>query len=351
LNQLNLKNFEYSLPDSLIAQNPIPFRDHSRLMIVSRSANYPNRNMLFKDIVTLLHPDDLLILNNVRVTPVRLFANRQSGGVVEIFLLDPLLGVDSEVLISPARRIKVGEVISLGNSWQLKVTDRIGEKFKVKITGKGNLNDFLDSKGLMPVPPYIHREKKSVDYRRSIDFERYQTVYAEKSGAIAAPTAGLHFTNDLLLQIKKKGVQVVFLTLYVGWGTFKPIDSNNIEEHKMGAELFEINQAAAENIRQARSIGKRLIAVGTTTTRALESWINISPELSPMALTKTDLFIKPGYEFKMVQGLITNFHLPKSTLLILVSTFSDRKRILEAYTEAIHLKYRFYSYGDAMFIA
>ncbi len=339
-----LSDFDYILPPDRIAQEPPLHRIDSKLMIVS-DASTPIIHAHFKDLIDYLRPGDVLVLNDVRVIPARLYAHRAGGGRVEVMILDGWKGSSTRVLMRPARRIRVDEQLFFQEGWRLRVLRRIGQAFDVEFSGDGNFDRFLETQGATPLPPYIHRNPE--DARKPIDAERYQTVFAQFAGAVAAPTAGLHFTHELLDRIRSKNIDVAFLTLFVGWGTFKPVVTDTITDHRMDEEFYRIGQAAADLIRTARG-QRRIIAVGTTTTRALESWYLSDPDLGAVDLRSTDVFIYPGFHFNMIDALITNFHLPKSSLLMLVSAFAGRERILDAYRLAIESNYRFFSYGDAM---
>lgn len=337
---MDLASFDYNLPKELIAQYPSERRDSSRLLVLHRKTK-EIEHRVFKDIVEYFSKGDLVLLNDTKVVPARLYGRKEeTGGRVEALVLNAgekfkVKGERSEyeVLLKPARGCRVGSRLIFGDG-RLKATlDRIenGRRF-LRFECNGDLEELLDEFGEMPLPPYIKRDNVA------LDSERYQTVYAAKKGAVAAPTAGLHFTKDLLGQIAKKGVDVDYITLHVGYGTFKPVKCEDITGHKMEKEYFQIDNKVIEKI---NSLKPRTVAVGTTTCRALETL---------KAKGWTDLFIYPPYEFKVVNALLTNFHLPRTTLLMLVSAFCGRELLLQAYKEAIDKKYRFYSYGDAMLI-
>ena len=358
---MKLSDFYYDLPKELIAQYPVKKRDESRLLVLHKNTE-TIEHRIFKDIVEYLNPGDLLILNNTKVLPARLIGRKETGGKVEALVLNPLTlpsppmgereGVrgEYEVLLKPARGCRAGSKITFGDGELRAEVARIenGRRF-LQFDCNGNLGNMLNKLGQMPLPPYIKRD--TVDS----DAERYQTVYAVKDGAVAAPTAGLHFTKKLLEDISKKGIDVEYVTLHVGYGTFKPVKSEDIREHKMEKEYFEIDNNVIEKLNKKNG---RVIAVGTTSARVLESFYVYAGEgLKPSPATGwTDLFIYPGYKFKAVDGLLTNFHLPKTTLLMLAAAFcgvgavSDRSLLFKVYEEAIKERYRFYSYGDAMLI-
>jgi S-adenosylmethionine:tRNA ribosyltransferase-isomerase len=328
---LKLADFDYSLPKELIAQFPLKLRDRSRLMIVDRAKN-SIEHKLFSDIVDYFLPGDALVLNDTKVLPCRIRAKRQTGGKAEIFLLGRIKGRVFKALLKPGR-LKTGEKIRLGSG---RIIAEVLSKSEVAF----NTSDLkkIYALGAMPLPPYIKRDAVKSD---TID---YQTVYARKSGAVASPTAGLHFTKELLNEIKRAGVNPVYLTLHVGLGTFKPVKSEDITKHKMEPEHFEIPAKTFQAIKTAQKSKRKVFAVGTTSLRALESFARGNKKGS------TDLFIYPGFKFKIVDGLLTNFHLPRTTLFMLVCAFGGEKLMKKAYQEALDRKYRFYSYGDAMLI-
>ncbi|MEW6008588.1 MAG: tRNA preQ1(34) S-adenosylmethionine ribosyltransferase-isomerase QueA [Candidatus Omnitrophota bacterium] len=338
---MKLTDFDYQLPKELIAQFPLKERCSSRLLVLDRkSGQISHKN--FSNILEYFHPGDSLILNDTKVIPARIFGKRKTGAKVEILLLERKDSNTFRCLIKPSR-IKLGEEIALDSGTvSARVLSKEKDKNLISFGGEKDINTFIKKDGSMPLPAYIKRQAQ--------DFDRvtYQTVYAKHDGAIAAPTAGLHFTHDLLGQIKKSGINVEFLTLHVGLGTFKPIKSDDVVGHKMEEEEFVLSKEVAGLINKTKEQGKRVFAVGTTTTRVLEA-VGQNGELSTKQ-GKTDLFIYPGFNFKIVDCLLTNFHLPKSTLFLLVCAFAGRDLILKAYEEAIRGKYRFYSYGDAMLI-
>jgi S-adenosylmethionine:tRNA ribosyltransferase-isomerase len=333
---MKLSDFYYDLPKELIAQYPAQKRDESRLLVLHKNTGIVEHR-IFKDLAEYLNPEDILVLNNTKVVPARLWGKKETGGKVEALILNLIeKKSEYETLLKPARGCKIGSKIIFGEGELNAEVVRIenGRRF-LKFSCNGNLNNMLDKLGEMPLPPYIKREALGSD------IERYQTIYASKNGAVAAPTAGLHFTKELLGSISKKGIDVEYVTLHVGYGTFKPVKSEDIKEHKMEKEYFEIESKVKERLRHKKG---KIIAVGTTSARVLESMNNGAEK------GWTELFIYPGYKFKAVEGLLTNFHLPKTTLLMLVAAFCGQDLMLKAYEEAIKEKYRFYSYGDAMLI-
>jgi len=334
---MKASDFDYHLPEERIAYHPKAQRHNSRLLLLNKnSGEIDHRN--FYELPTLLNPGDVLVLNNTKVIPARLYGKRKSGKEVEILLISKIGERIWECLV---KNPKNNDELEFANDLKGKLSkDEINSWF---IEFDEPVDDYIELYGKMPLPPYINREAQESD-RVS-----YQTVYADKKGAIAAPTAGLHFTSKLLDEIKNKGVEIEYVTLHVGIGTFKPVKVENIEDHKMHGEFRSISTSAASAINKAKAQGRRVVTVGTTVVRTLESSVNENGEVVPQ-MGKTDLFIVPGFEFKVVDALITNFHLPRSTLLMLVSAFSDYKYIFNAYDEAREKGYRFLSYGDAMFI-
>ncbi len=339
---MKVTEFNYELPKELIAQTPINKRDESKLMILNRKEK-TIENKIFKDILEYLHEGDCLVRNNTRVLPARLYGKKETGAKVEFLLLNQIEGDIWESIVRPGNKLHVGTKVIFGEGrLEAEILDVMpGGTRKVQFKYDGIFNEILDQIGLMPLPPYIHKELK--------ENNRYQTVYAQYNGSAAAPTAGLHFTEELLNKIEKKGVKIANVTLHVGIGTFRPVKVENIEEHEMHSEHFYIKQEDANKINETKSQGKRVIAVGTTSCRVLET---ISEENGQVKATEGDtkIFIYPGYKFKCIDGLITNFHLPESTLLMLVSALAGKDYIMQAYKEAIKQKYRFFSFGDAMFI-
>ncbi len=340
---MRLKDFDYYLPEELIAQEPAESRDKSRLLVLHRDTGFIEHRQ-FPDCMQYFRPGDALVLNSTRVIPARLIGVKENTGArIEVVLLTRKDLNTWEALVKPGRRVRPGTVISFGQGLltaeAVEVTEAGGRLLKFDYNGV--FEDILDRLGQMPLPPYIKKELR--------DRERYQTVYAKIPGSAAAPTAGLHFTPELLESIRNMGVHIVELALHVGLGTFRPVKVENIAEHKMHSEYYEISPAAADTINRLKKAGGRVIAVGTTTTRTLETVAAESGFVKP-GNGWTDIFIYPGYTFKVVDLLITNFHLPKSTLLMLVAAFAGREKILEAYQRAVQYKYRFFSFGDAMLI-
>lgn len=335
---MKLSDFYYDLPQELIAQEPLKTRDAARLMVLDRASGV-TADRLFSDITGYLKPGDCLVLNDTRVIPVRLLGNRISGGKVEIFLLD-IKSDTPKALVKPSARIKEGEEVVLEGGFKATVLGPSGEGRSVRFNTP--VEDVL-KKGHVPLPPYITRQDVPEDR------EDYQTVYAAKDGATASPTAGLHFTKGLLNSITEMGVKLAYVTLHTGYGTFAPVKEENIEDHVMHSEYFEISEEAAGVINGAKASGGRIFAAGTTSTRVLESVAGEDGKVAARS-GNTNLFIYPGYKFKMVDSIITNFHLPCSTLLMLVSCFAGREFILGAYKAAVEKKYRFFSYGDAMLL-
>lgn len=341
---MNTADFDFHLPEELIAQTPLEKRDASRLLVVNHETGQLE-DTHFDAIIDQLHPGDALVMNDTRVLPARLHGEKpETGGHVELLLLKNIAGDDWEVLAKPAKRLKVGAAISFGDG---RLTATVLEELEhggriVRFHYQGIFLEVLESLGEMPLPPYIHEKLK--------DRERYQTVYAKENGSAAAPTAGLHFTKELLAQIEAKGVKLVYLTLHVGLGTFRPVSVDNVDEHEMHSEFYTLSEEAANTLRQVKASGKRVIAVGTTSIRTLETiGSKFNGEIKADS-GWTNIFIKPGYDWKVVDAFSTNFHLPKSTLVMLVSAFAGRELVLSAYQHAIAEKYRFFSFGDAMFI-
>lgn len=341
---LNVQDFDFDLPEELIAQTPLLDRTSSRLLVMNKTTgNTEHRH--FRDITEYLHKGDTLILNDTRVLPARLMGVKEDTGAnIELLLLKQIEDDVWETLVKPAKKVKVGTVVSFGEGLLRAectgILDHGGRHFKMIYDGI--FYEILDQLGEMPLPPYI-REKLE-------DQDRYQTVFAKERGSAAAPTAGLHFTDELLEEIRAKGVNIAFITLHVGLGTFRPVSVDSIEDHEMHSEFYRITQETADLINQTKAQGGRIISVGTTSTRTLESVAQkFEGELQEDS-GWTDIFIFPGYEFKAIDGLITNFHLPKSTLVMLVSALSNRDHILNAYQQAVNERYRFFSFGDAMFI-
>lgn len=340
---MKVDKFDYELPEELIAQKPVDRRDQSRLMILDKGTGGIEEGF-FADVIDYLNCGDLLVLNNSKVIPARLYGKKvPTGTEVEVLLLNEKSSGIWEVLVKPGKRVKKGVEISFNGGIMtatvLQYTEFGGRIMQFDYDG--DFDQIINRLGKVPLPPYIHEELEDPD--------RYQTVYAEEKGSAAAPTAGLHFTPELLDEIKDKGINITYITLHVGLGTFRPVKTDDVEDHKMHAEYYELGKDSAELINRTREKGKRIIAVGTTTTRTLEG---IASEKGKIKEDRgwTDIFIYPGYDFKIIDGLITNFHLPRSTLLMLVSALAGRENILWAYRKAVRNKYRFFSLGDAMFI-
>ncbi len=344
-----LSEFDYELPEDLIAQLPADKRENSRMLVLNRGKHSISHKH-FYDIVDLIEPNSLLVLNNTKVLPARLYGTKETGAKIEIFLLKQKENDSWEVLIKPSKRVKSGTIVKVSDELSVEVLERLEDdgEWLVKLIYYGNLLDVLHRNGNIPLPPYIERKLQSEDIKK-LDFERYQTVYAKDEGSVAAPTAGLHFTEEILQKLKDKGVEIAYVTLNVGLGTFRPVKCENVLEHKMHSETFEITQEAADAINSAKMCGKKIIAVGTTTVRTLETAYQKYGEIKACH-DHSELFIYPPYDFKVIDNLITNFHLPKSTLLMLVSALAGKDFIFEAYKEAIENRYRFFSYGDCMYI-
>ena len=339
---MKLSEFNYYLPEELIAQTPIEKRDESRLMILDKNTGKVEHKV-FKDIINYLEPGDCLVRNNTKVIPARLYGKKETGANVEFVLLKNLEGDIWEAMVRPGNKLHVGAKVIFGNGLlKAEILESLPDGTrKVKFSYNGIFNEILDQIGLMPLPPYIHESLK--------DNNRYQTVYAKFDGSAAAPTAGLHFTEDLLKQIEEKGVDIANVTLHVGIGTFRPVKEENIEDHHMHTEHYYIKQEDADKINRAKQNKKRVIAVGTTSCRTIETIADEKGFVKPCE-GDTGIYIYPGYKFKCLDALITNFHLPESTLLMLVSALAGRENILNAYNIAVKEKYRFFSFGDAMFI-
>ena len=340
---MKVSDFNYELPEELIAQHPYEKRDEARLMVLHRNTKQIEHKV-FKDIIDYLEPGDCLVLNDTKVIPARLYGKKDTGAKVEFLLLKRIENDDWEAMVRPGNKLKAGAKVSFGDGiLQAEVLETLeGGNRRVRFTYEGIFNEILDKVGLMPLPPYIKENIKEEN-------EKYQTVYAKYEGSAAAPTAGLHFTEELLEKIKEKGVEIAKVTLHVGIGTFRPVKVENVEEHKMHSEHFYVKQSEADKINKAKETGHRVVAVGTTSCRVLES---VSDENGKMKEIETDtsIFIYPGYKFKCVDALITNFHLPESTLIMLVSSLAGKDFIMKAYKEAVEKRYKFFSFGDAMFI-
>ncbi len=340
---MKTSDFDYELPEELIAQHPAAQRDHSRLLVMDKNTGAVEHRV-FRDIVNYLHAGDVLVLNNTKVIPARIFGVKEGGTAkIEVLLLkrDDDLPNTWEVLVHPGKRAKVGTVIDFGEG-RLKgeVIANTSAGRKVTFHFDGIFEEILEELGTMPLPPYIHEQLE--------DQNRYQTVYAKVDGSAAAPTAGLHFTTELLETLRQNGIEIEEVLLHVGLGTFKPVSEEDIEDHEMHSEYYKISQETADRINKAKAEGRRIISVGTTSTRALESAAKDGRLQAGSGWT--NIFIYPGYKWQIIDGLITNFHLPKSTLMMLVSALSTREHILAAYKEAVAQRYRFFSFGDAMFI-
>jgi len=341
---MKLEEFDYYLPSGFIAQKPIKPRDHSRLMVLNRSGE-KIQHKIFKDIKDYLKKDDLLVLNNTKVLPARLYGFKEkTKGKVEVLLLKSIKNGYWEVLVKPGKIVRSGIKLIFGPELEGIVEGKNEKKgsYFIQFNFKGNFIEILNKVGQMPTPPYIKEELKTQN--------DYQTVYADQDGSVAAPTAGLHFTKSLLKELTQKGIGIVYLTLHVGRGTFEPIRASKVEEHRMDSEFYLISSDAAQKINQARSEGRRIISVGTTTTRTLESAFDVDQNSIVSGSNWSDIFIYPGYKFKAVDVLITNFHLPKSTPLMLASAFTGKDFLFRSYQEAVKENYRFYSFGDAMII-
>ena len=340
---MKTEDFDYFLPEELIAQTPLLKRDSSKLMVLDKETGDISHKV-FSDIIDYLEEGDTLVLNNTKVLPARLIGEKEdTKAVIEILLLRNLDGDNWECLVKPARRIKVGTIVSFGNGiLKAKCIKELDEGIRhFTLIYDGILVEILDKLGTMPLPPYIHE--------KLVDQSRYQTVYAKELGSAAAPTAGLHFTKELLEKIEKKGVNISYVTLHVGLGTFRPVSVEDVTKHKMHSEYYEMSSEVASLLKKTKDNGKRIISVGTTSTRVLETVMSKYGEFKDCS-GFTDIFIYPGYKFKAVDSLITNFHLPKSTLIMLVSALASKEIILNAYNIAVKEKYRFFSFGDAMFI-
>lgn len=341
---MNTADFDFHLPEELIAQTPLEKRDASRLLVVDRSSGEFS-DQHFDSIIDQLQPGDALVMNNTRVLPARLYGEKAgTGGHVELLLLKNTEGDQWEVLAKPAKRLKVGAQVSFGDG---RLTATVVDELEhggriVRFDYQGIFLEVLESLGEMPLPPYIHE--------KLADRERYQTVYAKENGSAAAPTAGLHFTKELLAQIEAKGVKLVYLTLHVGLGTFRPVSVDNLDDHEMHSEFYTLSEEAAATLREVKANSHRVIAVGTTSIRTLETIGNKFQGDIQADSGWTNIFIKPGYQWQIVDAFSTNFHLPKSTLVMLVSAFAGRDLTLKAYEHAIAERYRFFSFGDAMFI-
>lgn len=341
---LSTEDFDYDLPEELIAQTPIKDRDHSRLLVLDhKTGEYQDKH--FYDILDYLNPGDALVMNNSRVLPARLYGTKEdTDGHEEVLLLNNIEGDKWEVLMKPARRAKVGTKVQFGDGQlEAEVLEDLEHGGKIiEFHYQGIFMEILEQLGEMPLPPYI---KEKLD-----DPDRYQTVYAKENGSAAAPTAGLHWTKDLLKKVEEKGVKLVYVTLHVGLGTFRPVTETDVDKHVMHSEFYRLDEDSAKTLNEVRKNGGKIVATGTTSIRTLETiGTKFNGEIKADS-GWTDIFIKPGYEWKVVDEFITNFHLPKSTLVMLVAAFTGRENILNAYRHAVDEKYRFFSFGDAMFI-
>ncbi len=341
--RVKTEDFNYDLPEELIAQTPLAKRDESKLMILDRNTG-EIKHEIFHNIIDYLNKDDILVLNDTKVMPARIIGEKvDTNAIIELLLLKNIENDTWEVLAKPAKRIKIGTIISFGNGLLKAKCISIGEEGirEVEFIYSGIFYEILDKLGSMPLPPYI---KEKLD-----DKDRYQTVYAKNIGSAAAPTAGLHFTKELLKKIENKGIKICYITLHVGLGTSRPVNVEDVRSHKMHSEFYQMSKEVADTLNKAKENGQRIVSVGTTSTRTLETIMSkygVFKETSGW----TDIFIYPGYEFKAIDAQITNFHLPKSTLIMLVSAFATREIVLNAYKEAVKNKYRFFSFGDSMFI-
>jgi len=336
---LKLSDYDYELPEELIAQEPIEPRDSCRLMVVNKSTGEMSLH-IFRDIKKFLRSGDIIVLNDTKVIPARIYGKKETGAEIEVLLFRKIEDRKYEALVKPGRRAKVGTKIYFHEDLYAQVIDRTPDGIFTLEFSKNNLENILPQIGEIPLPPYI---KKPIE-----DPNKYQTVYARKEGAVAAPTAGFHFTQELLEELKREGVEILYITLHVGLGTFRPVMVEDITQYKLDPEYFELSQEVADKINKAKSEGRRIIAVGTTVTRVLEAQGGSGRLEAGKGLVS--LFIYPGFQFKILEGLITNFHLPKSTLLMLVSAFMGYDLMKRVYQKAIEEKMRFYSFGDAMFI-
>lgn len=340
---MKTEDYNYDLPEELIAQTPLTKRDASRLMILDKETGELEHEK-FANIINYLNEGDVLVLNDTKVIPAKIIGiKEETGAIIELLLLKDL-GDCWECLSKPAKRLKVGTIVTFGNGeLKAEVKEKLDDGLvRVKLLYKGILMEILEKLGSMPLPPYIHEKLN--------DKDRYQTIYAKNIGSAAAPTAGLHFTKELLQEIANKGVIITYVTLHVGLGTFRPVEEENIKEHKMHSEYYEMSKETADILNKAKEEKRRIIAVGTTSTRTLETIATNNNGKFIETSGNTNIFIYPGYKFKAIDSLITNFHLPKSTLLMLVSALAGKENILASYKEAIKNNYRFFSFGDAMFI-
>ena len=339
---MRTEDFDFNLPEELIAQTPLKNRDESRLLVLNKNTG-DMEHKHFSDIIDYLNKDDVLVLNDTKVMPARLYGvKEETNAVIEILMLKEMESDIWECLVKPAKRVKTGTIINFGDRLKAKCIEIKEDGIRLfKLIYEGILYEILDELGEMPLPPYIHE--------KLADKDRYQTVYAKNIGSAAAPTAGLHFTKGLLSKIKDKGIKIVYVTLHVGLGTFRPVNVEDVTKHKMHSEFYTMDSNTANILNEAKRNNNKIISVGTTSTRTLETIINLYGEFRECS-GWTDIFIYPGYKFKAIDRLITNFHLPKSTLVMLVSALAGKENIMKAYNEAIKENYRFFSFGDSMFI-
>ena len=347
---LSTNDFDYQLDEKYIAQFPSQKREESKLLVMDKKTGVLEEKRFF-NIVDYFSDNDILVLNNTKVFPARLYAKKETGANIEVFLLKNLEGHIWECLLKPAKRVKSNMILKISDELSVEIIEPLENmKWKIRLiySEDKNIYDILNKVGNVPLPPYIER-KLTDEQIKNLDYERYQTVFAKNVGSVAAPTAGLHFTKEILNQLKEKGVQICYVTLNVGLGTFKPVTVDNVYEHKMDSETFEITKETADIINNGLKKGKKITAVGTTSVRTLETTMQKYGEIKAVK-DHSEIFIYPGYEFKIVDRLITNFHLPKSTLIMLVCAFSSKEKILNAYEYAKQHDFRFYSYGDCMLL-
>ncbi|MBQ9688674.1 tRNA preQ1(34) S-adenosylmethionine ribosyltransferase-isomerase QueA [bacterium] len=341
-------DFDYNLPESLIAQYPAQKRSDSKMLVLDKSSQ-TLKQQHFYNITDYLSENDILVFNNTKVIPARLYGQKETGAKIEVFLLKDLANGIWQVLIKPSKRIHINDKIKITDELTVIPQQRQDEgKWIAQLQCDGNIYEILNKVGNIPLPPYIER-KMTTQELKELDYERYQTVYAEKEGSVAAPTAGLHFNDEILAELKAKGVTICYVTLNIGLGTFRPVKCDNILNHKMESEEFEISEETAKIITEGKLNGKNIVAVGTTSVRTLETAFAKFNKITACK-SNSELFIYPPYKFNVVDKLITNFHLPKSTLIMLVSAFAGKDFVFEAYRQAVENNYRFYSYGDCMFI-
>ena len=339
---MKTEDFDFYLPEELIAQTPLEKRDSSRLLVLEKeTGNITHKH--FSDIIDYLNKGDVLVLNDTKVLPARIIGTKEdTGAVIELLMLKEKEKDVWEVLCKPAKRVKIGTIVKFSDKLKAECLDIGDEGIRIfKFIYEGIFLEILEELGEMPLPPYIHEKLKEKD--------RYNTVYAKNLGSAAAPTAGLHFTNELLNSVKQKGVKIEYITLHVGLGTFRPVSVEDVTKHKMHSEFYQMSKKTAKVLNDAKKNNSRIISVGTTSTRTLETIMNLYGEFKECS-GWTDIFIYPGYEFKAITSLITNFHLPKSTLIMLVSALAGKDKIMKAYSEAVKEEYRFFSFGDSMFI-